>query len=152
MDDEAAHDAPTDPNLLTAPSVLSPDSLAVADLSSREASNGSSAAEGEGVVEPVGEKKLSACGDCPACRALGYIESHGDVVTEVVDCGEGVYLGPDDSYFPTPKFQVVMGWKKGIGVIAIDTTDPQGVAWWEEQQEIVIRQELIQQLFGGIIP
>lgn len=140
LDKEDGRDVPTDPNLLTAPSVLSPDSLAVADLSSRETSNGSSATEG-------GDGG-GACGDCPACKAIDYIDSHGDVVTEVVDLGEGVYLGPDDSSFDPTTHRVVMDWNAGIGVIAIDETNPEAVAWWAEQKNNALARELIKSLFG----
>jgi hypothetical protein len=122
---------PTDPNLLNAPSVLKGNPPLTRDpLSSIETSNGSSATEGGDGLE--------ACGDCPACKAVDYIDAHGDVITEVVTIGEGVFLGPDDSYFDSSTHEVVMDFRKGIGVIAIDKNNAEAVDWWAEQENLLV--------------
>lgn len=131
---------PTDPNLLTANQDLrNADALAGPTPRTRETSSGSSATEG-------GEG-LEACGDCPACKAVDYIDAHGEVITEVVDLGAGVYLAPDDSYFDDT-YEVVMDFRKGIGVIAIDKANAHAVAWWEEQEKLIVTRQFMRQLFG----
>src|SRR5688500_8584808 len=109
---DQGRDVPTDPDLLTAPSVLSPDSLAVADLSTRETSNGSSATEGG-----VGARD---CGNCPSCLITAYLDSHDHVVTEVVHISEGVWVGPDSDSFNSTTYEVLGDLHDGIGVMAIE--------------------------------
>lgn len=131
---------PTDPNLLTANQDLrKADGLAATTSRTRETSNGSSATEG-------GEG-LEACGDCPACKAVDYIDAHGEVITEVVDLGDGVYLAPDDSYFDS-SYEVVMDFRQGIGVIAIDKANDHAVEWWAEQENLLVTQQFLRQLFA----
>jgi hypothetical protein len=79
----------------------------------------------------------SNCGTCPACKALDYLDTNGKVVTEVVDLGEGVFLGPDDTYFSDDEFEVVMDLTSGIAVLAIRRDDPRAWEWWQEQQIII---------------
>lgn len=131
MKKDTGRGVPTDPNLLTAPSVLSPDSLAVADLSSRESSNGSSATEG-------GE-----CGDCPACKINDYLETHGEVVTEIVEIGEGVWLGPDQASFDADAFDFPFSLANGIAVVAIEHDSEEALMWALEQQ-------FMARLYGGL--
>lgn len=131
---------PTDPNLLNAPAVLKADALTRPTSSSIETSNGSSATEGG--------RGLGPCGDCPACKGVAYIDANGEVITEVVDLGEGVFLGPDDSYFDPDTHEVVMDFKAGIGVIAIDKNVSSAVDWWVEQQEIAAYRAMVRGIFG----
>lgn len=135
MNDFAGHGAPASPHLLNFP--LGPTASAVPPAGPIETSDDSRAAKGEGGVDMDLDKTKGACGNCPACKAVDYLDAHGKVVTEVVDLGEGVFLGPDDTYFQDERFEVVMDLTSGIAVLAIDTTNEDANQWWLDQQVII---------------
>lgn len=128
---------PASPDLLNPPRSLPADAVLHGSI---ETSSDSRATEGG--------RGLGPCGDCPACKGVAYIDANGEVITEVVDLGEGVFLGPDDSYFDPDTHEVVMDFKAGIGVIAIDKNVSSAVDWWVEQQEIAAYRAMVRGIFG----
>lgn len=127
---DQGRDVPTDPNLLTAPSVLTGPGAGAPPVSSRETSNGSSATGGG-----VGARD---CGNCPSCLITAYLDSHDHIVTEVVHISEGVWIGPDEASFNPTTFDVLGAIHDGIGAMAIEKDNPEAQAWWRGQMALAL--------------
>lgn len=123
MDDVTSHGAPVSPDLLNFPWGPPADAVPHGPI---ETSSDSRGAEGEGGV--------GACHSCPNCRINDYLKAHGEVVTEVVDCGEGVWLGPDVYSFDPDIYAVILDLPTGIAVVAVERDNDEALSWVMEQR------------------